>query len=315
METKFQRSQKGQQIPELSEDEARSYLESLLWPEGPVCPHCESKDTYRMKGASIRAGLLRCRACEKKFTVTVGTIFEDTHVPLAKWVKAFHLMCSSKKGISALQLQRNLGLGSYKTAWHMAHRVRLAMRCEPLARMLRGTVEVDEAYIGGKPRHGTGPHKRGRGTAKAPVFVLIERGGKAHNRPVDRVDGATLKTAIREMVHRSATIYTDEYGAYTGIGQHFAGGHHAVKHALGEYSRDGINTNTAESYFALLKRGIHGTFHRVSRRHLHRYCDEFSFRWNARQIPDAERRDIALGQTVGKRLTLHRTLSQDATPT
>jgi transposase-like protein len=295
-------TQRGQEVPELTEKEARSHMEALLWPNGPVCPHCHGRNVYRMKGATIRAGLLRCRECKKPFTVTVGTIFEDSHLPLAKWIKAFHMMCSSKKGISALQLQRNLGLGSYKTAWHMAHRIRLAMRCEPVAGMLKGNVEVDEAYIGGKPRKGTGPHKRGRGTNKAPVLVLVERGGRAHNRPVDRVDGANLKSVIKEMVDESAAISTDEFPAYSGIGRHFAGGHEIVAHQKGEFVRGNASTNTAESYFAILKRGIMGTFHRVSKRHLHSYCDEFAFRWNVRETSDSERREIALGQSTGKRL-------------
>jgi transposase-like protein len=309
MRQKHTWTQRGQDTPELSEDEARAHLENLLWPNGPVCPHCEGQNVYKMKGSSIRPGLHRCRDCKKPFTVTVGTIFEDSHIPLAKWIKAFHLMCSSKKGISALQLQRNLGLGSYKTAWHMAHRIRLAMKCEPVAGMLKGTVEVDEAYIGGRPRPGTGPHKRGRGTKKAPIFVLVERNGNAYNRPVDRVDGDNLKTLIRDLVHPSSTISSDEYGAYIGIGKHFAGGHQVVKHRIGEYAREGVHNNTAESFFAILKRGVMGTFHQVGKRHLHRYCDEFSFRWNVRHISDSERRGIAIGQSVGKRL-----MFQEASP-
>src|SRR5688500_334217 len=141
-ETKL--SQRGQEVPELSEDQAREHIEKLLWPNGPVCPHCGSVNVYRMQGDSCRAGLHRCREkeCEQQFTVTVGTIFEDSHLPLAKWVKAFHLMCSSKKGISALQLQRNLGLGSYRTAWHMAHRIRLAMKCEAAPALVNLAVEL-----------------------------------------------------------------------------------------------------------------------------------------------------------------------------
>jgi transposase-like protein len=305
-------TQKGQELPELTEQEARSHLESLLWPNGPVCAHCGATNVYRMRGLTVRAGLHRCRSCKKTFTVTVGTIFEDSHIPLSKWIKAFHLMCSSKKGISALQLQRNLGLGSYRTAWFMCHRVRLAMKAEPMAGMLKGTVEVDEAYIGGKPRKGTGLHKRGRGTSKAPVVVLVERGGKAHSQPVENVDGFNLKRVIREMVDKSATICTDELGVYNRIGEHFAGGHHIVNHGRGEFVRGSASTNTAESYFAILKRGIMGTFHRISKRHLHRYCDEFAFRWNIRELPDSERREIALGQTVGKRLVYKELASKPA---
>src|SRR5208283_1389563 len=296
---------KGQQLPEMAENEAREHIEKLLWPDGPVCPHCQSKEVYKMKGDTIRPGLYRCRnrKCEKPFTVTVGTIFEDSHIPLATWIKAFHLMCSSKKGVSALQLQHNLGLGSYRTAWHMAHRIRLAMKCEPLAGGLTGIVEVDEAYIGArKPRPGTGPHKRGRGTKKAPIVVLVERGGNAHCHPVDAVNAKNLKGAIKELVDKSATIHTDEFSSYIGIGKHFAGGHKVVNHGEGEYSHDGVNTNTAESYFSLLKRGVHGIFHHVSKKHLHRYCSEFEFRWNGRELNDVERRTLALQQAPGKRL-------------
>jgi transposase-like protein len=298
------KSQKGNELPELTEDQAREHIEKLLWPDGqPVCRHCGSVRAYRMQGATCRPGLCRCRDCGKQFTVTVGTIFEDSHLPLAKWVKAIHLMTSSKRGISALQLQRNLGIGSYRTAWFMAHRIRLAMKCEPVAGMLKGTVEVDETYVGGKPRPGTGPHKRGRGTSKAPVVVLVERGGNARSHPVERVDAKCLKGAILSCVDRSATINTDELNSYDGIGANFAGGHQTVNHSAGQYvGPNGEHCNTAESYFALLKRGVYGTFHHVSKKHLHRYCDEFSFRWNGRKVTDKERREQAMKQVEGKRL-------------
>jgi transposase-like protein len=298
------KSQKGQDIPELSENDARAHIEKLLWPDGqPVCRHCGSANVYRMHGATCRPGLCRCRDCKKQFTVTVGTIFEDSHIPLAKWVRGIHMMAASKKGISSLQLMRNLGLGSYQSAWFMSHRIRLAMSKGPAAGLLKGTVQVDEAYIGGKPRPGTGPHKRGRGTAKAPVMVLVEKDGRAHSRHVGRVDGSTVKAAIREMVDPSATIHTDELAVYNGIGEHFAGGHQSVNHAAGQYvGPNGETTNTAESYFALLKRGVIGTFHHVSKTHLPRYCDEFSFRWNGRKNSDAERRDETVVGAEGKRL-------------
>src|SRR5688572_21725145 len=151
------KSQRGQQIPEMTETQAREHIEKLLWPDGqPVCRHCGSDNAYRMIGRTCRPGLCRCRTCKKQFTVTVGTIFEDTHLPLAMWVKAIHLMSTSKKGMSALQLQRNLGIGSYKSAWFMAHRIRTAMRCEPVAGMLKGQVQADETFVGGKYRVGSG---------------------------------------------------------------------------------------------------------------------------------------------------------------
>jgi hypothetical protein len=160
---------KAQHIPELSEPEARAYLERLRWPNGPVCIHCGSTNVTRLRDGASRAGTIQCNRpeCRKQFTVSVGTIFEDSHLPLAKWVTAFHLISSSKEGMSALQIQRDLHIGSYRTAWLMARRIRLAMRCEPVAGMLRGIAEVDEKHDGGKTRPGIGTHKRGRGTSKA----------------------------------------------------------------------------------------------------------------------------------------------------
>jgi ISXO2-like transposase domain len=217
---------------------------------------------------------------------------------------AFAIMCASKKGVSALQLQRQLGLGSYQSAWHMTHRVRYAMSQEPLKGMLVGTVEVDETYVGGKPRPGSGlPRRLGRGTRKTPVVALVERGGRARSRPIERVDAKTLKGAVRENVNRQAAIMTDEWRSYQGLDKEFEGGHHMVRHSAGEYWRDGVGTNTVESYFALLKRGVMGSFHHVSKQPLHRYCDEFSFRWSYRKVTDGERTDAALRATEGRRLS------------
>ena len=197
--------------------------------EGPVCPHCGAvENVTRLQGKAHRPGVFQCNNCHGQFTVTVGTIFENSHIPLRKWLMAFALLCSAKKGISALQLQRELDLGSYRTAWHLAHRIRHAMSQEPLAGLLKGTVEVDETYVGGKPRPEPGQPrnaKRGRGTKKTPVVALVERDGRVRARKVDRVDGKTLKGAIRENVDRKARIMTDELSVYRGIGTEFAGGH------------------------------------------------------------------------------------------
>lgn len=299
---KPQRTQKDQHLQNLTEDQARDHIERLRWPNGPVCPHCSSISVYRMTGKSMRVGLLQCRDCDLQFSVTVGTVMEDSHLPLATWIRAFHLVTSSKKGISALQLQRNLGLGSYRTAWHLAHRIREAMRCEPVASLLRGSVQCDETFVGGKPRRGTGPHKRGRGTKKVPVVALVETGGSVRSAPVQMVNGNTLREAMQNHVHPSARIVTDELSAYHKATRGFAG-HERVHHGAGQYVNDaGFHTNTAESYFALLKRGVYGTFHHVSRRHLGRYCDEFSFRWNGRKLTDRERCDAAIRGIEGKRL-------------
>jgi transposase-like protein len=207
-------------------------------------------------------------------------------------------MCSHKKGVSALQLQRNLGLKSYKAAWHLAHRIRFAMQEQPLASALKGTVEVDETYIGGKA-HG----KRGRGAAnKTVVLALVERDGRIRSKPVKTISARELKGAIRDNVDKTARIMTDELPSYRGIGKDFKGGHKTVNHGLGEYARGPVNVNSAESYFALLKRGIHGTFHHVSKKHLARYCDEFSFRWSQRKTTDGERTVAAIQGSEGKRL-------------
>lgn len=291
-------------VSSFTEDQARDYFESIRWPSGPCCIHCGSTRVKRLEGKSTRPGVLKCNDCRLPFTVTVGTILEDSHIPLRKWVLGFHLMCSSKKGYSAKQLQRNLGLKSYKSAWHMAQRIRHAMTSGPLAELLKGTVETDETYMGGKPRKHDGKvHKRGRGAEKTPVVALVSRGGGVRTRLVNSVDAKTLKAALQENVAEDARIMTDELPAYGRAARGFRGGHFTVNHGLGEYSRGGVNTNTAESFFALLKRGIYSTFHSLSKRHLHRYCDEFSFRWNSHHVTDSERAQEAIRNAEGKRLT------------
>lgn len=301
-------------LARMTDSEARLYLEKIVWPNGPVCPHCKCQNVTRMQGEAHRKGLFQCNhaECRQQFTVTVGTVMESSKVSLVNWIMAFHLLCSSKKGFSALQLQRELNLGSYKTAWFLMHRIRHAMDQGQMHEPLSGEVEVDEAYIGGKPRPGSGKdHKRGRGTEKAPIVVLVERDGSARCKPVQRVDGATLKSEIVENVNNEATILTDEYGAYNGIGQSFKGGHRQVMHSRKQYSyRDHngmtINTNTAESYFALIKRGHFGVYHSMSKQHLGRYCVEFEFRWNYRKTNDHARMEAAISGVAGKRLVYER---------
>jgi hypothetical protein len=214
-------------------------------------------------------------------------------------------MTSSKKGISSHQLARELGI-TQKSAWFLAHRVREAMKREPMAGLLQGVVEVDETYVGGKPRKGDGKyHKRGHGTPKAPVLVLVERDGGARCKPIERVDSKTLHGEIAVGVSKQAIVMTDELFAYRGIRDD--GSHRTVKHGTREYSRidpDGINvhTNTAESFFALLKRGHYGVFHQLSKKHLWRYCNEFGFRWTYRKVTDGERMVAAIRGVGGKRL-------------
>lgn len=285
------------QISALTEQEAREYMERVIWPHGSVCPKCGNRErNSRIHGKTARAGLYSCGVCRKQFTVTVGTIMENSHLSCKQWAIAFHLMCSSKKGISALQLQRELGMGSYESAWFLAQRIRAAME---ESNKISGTVEIDETYVGGK---GHGIYERGKGTKKAPVVAMIGREKGIHTRVVERTDGKTLKAAIREVVTPDSTIMTDQYTAYWGLSREYAG-HERVNHSKKEYSRGDAHVNTAESYFALLKRGIHGTFHHVSKKHLERYCHEFNFRWERRKINDSERCDSVVSMMSGKRLT------------
>lgn len=297
-----------------SADKAREYFERLRWGMGsPVCPHCGSvEQPYTItprKGSNTRKGLYKCRAkaCRKQFTVTVGTVFEDSHIPLNKWLQALHLIAASKKGISALQLQRMLDLKSYKSAWFMAHRLRYAMAEGPLMNLLKGVIEVDETYVGGKRSLRKGQYARrghpGPDSNKTPVLALVERGGKVRARPMERVTAENVSAVIRETVDvQKSVLMTDELGAYTKIGRKFRD-HQAVKHAIGEYVRGTAHTNTVEGFFGLLKRGLNGTFHHVGRDHLWRYCEEFAFRYNTRTVTDAERTASLMRAAEGKRLT------------
>lgn len=300
-------------VSRFTEEEAREYLERVLWPNGPVCSHCGSVDNaVKLAGMATRLGIYKCRekACRKQFTVTVNTIFHRSHIPLRTWVMAFSILCAAKKGVSALQPQRQLGLGSYQAAWLLGHRIRHAMAKEPMKGMLAGKVEVDETYIGGKPHKGSGePVKTGRGTKKAAVMVLVERNGGARAMPIERVDAMTLKGAIRENVDCNSMILTDEWAAYRGIGKEFKRGHFSVNHGAGEYARGGAHTNTTEASLALPKRGVYSSLHHVSKQHLARYADEFGFRWNHQGIKDAERMVAALKCAPGRRLTYRKPAS------
>jgi transposase-like protein len=292
-------------VGRLTEDEARAILEGIRWPDGIACPHCGGLLITRLQAKSdkIRDGVIQCNDCRKQFTVTVGTIMQGSHITLRQWVQAFYSMCSHKKGVSALQLQRNLGLHSYKSAWFLCHRIRKAMKQEPVAGMLKGIVEVDETYIGGKPRKDGTIHKRGRGTKKTPVLAIVQRDGNAVSKPLDVVNHKNLRSAVKEVVSKQSTIMSDDFYSYRGIGQGFEGGHKSINHTMGEYVNGDISTNTVESYFALLKRGVTGTFHHISKKHLARYCDEFAFRWNQREVTDGQRAVAAIQGIEGKKLT------------
>lgn len=299
------------QIAQLTEDTAREALEAMRWPNGVVCPHCQNTESYKLTGKSTRPGVYKCATCRKQFTVTVGTIFEGSRIPLNKWLIAIYLMCSSKKGMSAHQLHRQLEI-TYKSAWFMCHRIRYAMTQEPLSEMLNGTVEADEVFIGGKEKN---KHKskrtegtQGRSTkTKTPVAILVERGGRSIAKKVEDTTGKTLKGNIRENVDPSANIMTDEWTGYNGLDKEFAS-HEVINHKEEEYVRGDVHTNTAESWIALLRRGIYGTFHHVSDEHLDRYANEFSFRWDNRGTEDGERMVEAIKGTEGKRLQYRNSL-------
>lgn len=294
------------------EDSARAFLEAQRWPDGkPGCPQCgEIGRSYRLppiagkakKSGEItfRKGLWKCGACRKQFTVTVGTIFEDSHIPLHKWLMAIHLLCSSKKGMSAHQLHRMLGI-TYKSAWFMAHRIRYAM-AELNLTPLTGTVEIDETYVGGKQRG-----LQGVKSNKAPVVSLVERDGRVrsfHHKEI--VTGKSLKQIIRENVDPNAHVMTDDFGGYHGLKKE-SRRHSTIRHSWKIYARkEGdvlISTNTIEGYFSILKRGINGVYHHVGKQHLHRYLSEFDFRYNSRFVEDGERSLLAIKKVAGRRLT------------
>ncbi len=299
-----------------NEEAARKHFEASRWPNGPICPHCGViGEATELKGKSTRPGLYNCRACDKPFTATIGTIFERSHIPMHKWLLAMRLMSSSKKGISAHQLFRMLGFGSYRTAWFMAHRIRESMReLHPTEFSPIGgegkTIEADTTFIGGKEknRHRS---KRNRkvigGVGKEAVFSLVERGGEVRSHHMTAVSAKTLRPILNTQIKDASktALMTDGEGQFRILVDMF-GSHASVNHSIGEYVRGEAHTNTIESHFAILKRGITGTYHHVSQQHLKRYLGEFDFRYNARQsleISDTERAEKALRGAVGKRLT------------
>jgi transposase-like protein len=301
---------------------ARTHLEAVRWPEGPVCPHCGNTDQERiraLKGKSHRPGLYQCNECREHFTVTVGSVMERSHIPLAKWVLGFHLMAASKKGISAHQLMRTLGLGSYRTAWFMAHRIREAMT-EKNPGPLGGegkTVEADETYIGNSRRNksrnkatfvsgkGWTKTKNASGADKFKVVALVERGGRSIAKPVDHITANAVRDILVRNVDRKSDLRTDEANVYKMVGREFAS-HKKVNHGEGEYGRGEIHTNTIEGYFSIFKRGMKGVYQHCGEAHLARYLAEFDFRYSNRSalgVEDAERANKAMAGAEGKRLT------------
>lgn len=303
---------------------ALEWWENRRWGSDRACLHCGSLNVYAMRskfGTRDPRGRWQCRekTCRKQYTVKVGTVMQDSNIPLRYWVMAMHFWTASKKGFAAKQFQRMSGL-SYKSALLLAHRVREAM-ADDLPASLSGVIEVDETYVGGKPRKPTKhqrekaaaegreipKNKRGRGTNKVPVVVLVERGGKVRASPMASVTGYNLESAIRKYCDPSSRIVTDELVLYRGIGKYFEGGHRTVKHGEVEYVRYDdddfeTHTNTAEGFNSLLKRGIIGIYHSVSPKHLHRYVSEAAWRYSERHVDDGARMLRLVSRIEGKKL-------------
>jgi transposase-like protein len=285
------------------EGKARELLESWRWPNGPVCPHCQNAGEKRIsplkapsrRPRGVRKGVYFCGACRQQFTVTVGTVLERSHVPISKWLMALFLLCSSKKSLSANQIHRMIGV-TYKTAWFLCHRIRMGMTPDHRTEAkLTGTVEVDETFVGPK------------GKRKTPLVALVQRHGLARVKVIASVTQKNLGAALGECVSQEAVVNTDEHPGYKSPLKHWKE-HQTVNHSRGEYQRqnqDGsrASTNTAESFFSLLKRAIIGAWHHISREHLPKYANEFAFRWNTRQDSDGKRLERFARWIEGKRLT------------
>jgi transposase-like protein len=304
--------------PHFTDDTAaRAYLERVLWPEGPVCAHC---GVVNHAYATKKPGVFRCaeKGCRKDFTVTTKTVMERSHIALHKWLQAFHLMCSSKKGISAHQLHRTMKI-AYQSAWFMAHRIRECMRAGGLAPLPQmggpgKIVEADETYYGKtkefKPgvKRGDRPYirKGQHGPAgKRPIVALVERGGNVRTFHVGSADKVTVTKIIRENIAGETRLHTDESRLYTGAEAFFAS-HETVNHSSKEYVRDDVHTNSAEGYFSIFKRGMRGIYQHCAEKHLHRYLAEYDFRYNHRVklgYDDGERAALAIKGAEGKRLT------------
>lgn len=287
------------------ETKAREWLEARVWANGRACPHCGAVDqSTLMKGKTTRPGLYQCNACREPFTVTVGTLYERSKVPLNKWLAVTHLMMASKKGMSALQISRMIGL-SYKTTWFLCHRIRESLRDTSLPPIGgdNKVVEADETYVGGKSKNRAFKEP----APKKSVLSLVERGGHVRSFHVANVTAKTVKPIIAKNVELASMLMTDESVIYPKIGAKFAN-HGAVNHSASEYVRLGgyIHINTAENFFSIVKRGIIGSYHHVSEAHLHRYMGEFDYRYNTRTVSDFERFSGSIPGIVGKRLTYRR---------
>ena len=304
------------EVPLACADEraAVEFIEKRRWGSKPRCACCDSENVYQMKdrktGERNKDHRWRCRDCGKLYSVRKGTVFEDSRIPMRHWCFAFWAACSSKKGVSAKQIQRQTGL-SYKSALFMMHRIRFAMSDGGTPPKLTGTVEADETYVGGKTRRRVSQERRRQARLrgepikwhdKTPVVAMVQRGGEVRAEVIQSVTAANLREVLIRNVDLSSRLMTDEMPKYKKIGKPFAS-HERVNHSKKEYARGHVTTNTVEGFFALLKRGMYGTFHAVSKKHLHRYVDEFVFRYNYRKVDDGARTETALQGAVGKRLT------------
>lgn len=295
------------------ETKAREWLEAQVWPDGPVCPHCGVQEYRKLEGEAHRPGLYQCNACRQQFTVTVGTLFERSKIPLNKWLMATYLLMSSKKGMAAHQLHRMLGV-SYKSTWFMMHRIREALREGTFPGALGGdnkVVEVDETYVGGKAANRKSRNVR----PKEAVVALVERDGRVRSFHVPKVNAENLRTIMTAQISRKSYLMTDEARVYPTVGREFKG-HGTVNHSIEEYVRGGFwHTNTVENYFSIFKRGINGVYQHVGAQHLKRYLAEFDFRYNERTalgVDDMSRTIAALKGIQGKRLTYRRTRASQA---
>jgi len=288
------------------EAKAEAHIFQSRWPDGePVCPHCESTGVTRM-GGKTQAGMFLCNVCRQKFTVRTGTVMERSHVPLHKWLLATHLMAASKKGMSAKQIERMLGV-TYKTAWFLMHRIREAMDeannpHEPLGGPGK-VIESDEAFVGGFKAK----RLSGKVAPKKKIVTLVERGGRARSFHITHIDHTNIRAALVTNAHRSSHLRTDDARFYNGIGSEFAS-HKTTIHSIREFARPGgVHSNTAENFFSILKRGVVGTYHHMSATHMHRYLAEFDLRYSTRDKTDGERAADILKGMVGRRLTYRRT--------